>query len=92
MFYVDARYHRDPSRVSGQIRYISHREEDLADGRRRALYGIGARYRALRGDEHAIRTAFREDARPRGTGENRPLVDGSKPATTVGRDQLRFTA
>ncbi len=63
MFYVDARYHRDPSRVSGQIRYISHREEDLTDGRRRELYGIGARYRALRGDEQAIRNAFRDDAR-----------------------------
>jgi hypothetical protein len=63
VFYVDARYHRDPSRVGGQIRYISHREEDLADGRRRELYGIGARYRALRGDEQAIRDAFRNDAR-----------------------------
>jgi hypothetical protein len=33
------------------------------DGRRRDLYGIGDRYRAMRGDEQAIRKALREDAR-----------------------------
>ena len=63
VFFVEARYHRDPRRVSGQVRYIAHREEGLTDGRRRDLYGIGERYRALRGDEPAIRKALREDGR-----------------------------
>lgn len=63
MFFVEARYHRDPSRVGAQVRYIAHREEGLTDGRRRQIYGIGERYRALRGDEPAIREALREDGR-----------------------------
>ena len=63
MFFVEARYHRDPSRVGAQVRYISHREEGLTDGRRRELYGIGDRYGAMRGDEQAIRQALRQDAR-----------------------------
>ncbi len=63
MFFVEARYHRSPDRAAGQVRYIAHREEGLTDGRRRELYGIGERYRALRGDERAIRGALREDAR-----------------------------
>ena len=41
MFFVEARYHRDPARAGGQVRYIAHREEGLTDGRRRELYGIG---------------------------------------------------
>jgi len=63
MFFVEARYHRDPSRAGAQVRYIAHREEGLTDGQRRELYGIGDRYRALRGDERAIRKALREDGR-----------------------------
>ncbi len=63
MFFVEARYHRDPSRAGAQVRYIAHREEGLTDGQRRELYGIGERYRAMRGDELAIRKALREDAR-----------------------------
>jgi hypothetical protein len=63
MFFVEARYHRDPRRAAGQVRYIAHREEGLTDGRRRELYGIGERYRALRGDEPAIRQSLREDGR-----------------------------
>jgi hypothetical protein len=63
VFFVEARYHRDASRVGAQVRYIAHREEGLTDGRRRELYGIGDRYRAMRGDEQAIRQALREDAR-----------------------------
>ena len=46
-----------------QVRYVAHREEGLTYGRRRELYGIGDRYRALRGEEQAIRKALREDAR-----------------------------
>jgi hypothetical protein len=61
MFFVEARYHNSPKRAGSQVRYISHREEALADGRRRELYGIGERYRVLRGDEKAIRNALRED-------------------------------
>ena len=45
------------------MRYIAHREEGLTDGQRRELYGIGERYRAMRGDEQAIRKALREDGR-----------------------------
>src|SRR5437899_6590721 len=63
VFFVEARYHRDPSRAGAQVRYIAHREEGLTDGQRRELYGIGERYRAMRGDEPAIRKALREDAR-----------------------------
>jgi hypothetical protein len=63
VFFVEARYHRDPGRVGAQVRYIAHREEGLTDGRRREIYGIGERYRALRGDEPAIRKALRDDGR-----------------------------
>ena len=63
MFFVEARYHRDPGRAGGQVRYIAHREEGLTDGLRRELHGIGERYRAMRGDEQAIRKALREDGR-----------------------------
>ena len=63
MFFVEARYHRNPERAIGQVRYIAHREEGLTDGRRRELYGIGERHRALHGDEGAIRRALRDDAR-----------------------------
>ncbi len=63
MFFVEARYHRSPDRAAGQVRYIAHREEGLTDGRRRELFGIGERYRALRGDESAIRRTLRDDAR-----------------------------
>lgn len=63
MFFVEARYHRDPSRAGAQVRYIAHREEGLTDGQPRNLYGIGERYRAMLGDEHAIRKGLRHDAR-----------------------------
>ena len=63
MFFVEARYHRSPDRAAGQVRYIAHREEGLTDGRRRELFGIGERYRVLRGDEPAIRGTLRDDAR-----------------------------
>jgi hypothetical protein len=62
VFFVEARYHRDPRRAGAQVRYIAHREERLTDWQRRELYGIGERYRAMRGDEQAIRKALREDA------------------------------
>jgi hypothetical protein len=63
MFFVEARYHRNPEKVPQQIRYISHREERLPSGERRELFGIGDRYRALRGDEKAIEKAFSEDSK-----------------------------
>jgi hypothetical protein len=63
VFFVEARYHRDPSRAGAQVRYIAHREEGLTNGHRRELYGIGERFRTMRGDEPAIRKALREDAR-----------------------------
>ncbi len=63
MFFVEAKYHNSPKRAGEQVRYIAHREEGLQRGERRELYGIGARYRALRGDEAGIRRAMVEDAR-----------------------------
>ncbi len=63
MFFVEARYHRNPEKVPQQIRYISHREERLPSGERRELFGIGDRYKALRGNEKAIEKAFAEDSR-----------------------------
>jgi hypothetical protein len=63
VFFVEARYHRNPGKVPQQIRYISHREERLQGGERRELFGIGDRYKALRGDEKAIESAFAEDTR-----------------------------
>jgi hypothetical protein len=63
VFFVEAHYHRNPKRAADQVRYIAHREEGLRDGKRRELYGIGPRYRTLRGDEAAIRKALVEDAR-----------------------------
>jgi hypothetical protein len=63
MFFVEARYHRNPEKVPGQIRYISHREERLPSGERRELFGNSDRYRALRGDEKAIEKAFAEDSK-----------------------------
>ena len=63
MFFVEARYHRNPDKMPQQIRYISHREERLPGGERRELFGIGDRYRALRGDEKAIERAFAEDTK-----------------------------
>jgi hypothetical protein len=63
VFFVEARYHRNPDKVPQQIRYISHREERLPSGERRELFGIGDRYKALRGDEKAIERAFAEDSK-----------------------------
>src|SRR6267378_2870379 len=63
MFFVEARYHRNPGRVPQQIRYISHREERLQGGQRRELFRHRERYQALRGDEKAIERAFAEDTR-----------------------------
>ena len=63
MFFVEARYHRNPDRMPQQLRYISHREERLPGGERRELFGLGDRYRALRGDEKAIERAFAKDTR-----------------------------
>jgi hypothetical protein len=63
VFFVEARYHRSPAKVPQHIRYISHREEQLPDGQRRELFGIGDRYKAFRGDEKAIERAFAEDSR-----------------------------
>jgi hypothetical protein len=45
------------------IAYISHREEGLPGGRTRTLYGIGDRYKALRGDEAAIIRQLWDDRR-----------------------------
>jgi len=63
VFFVEAHYHNSPKRAGDQVRYIAHREEQLPDGRQRELFGIGQRYRALRGNETAIRRVLIEDGR-----------------------------
>ncbi len=62
MYFVQVNYDRNLGKNIGRIGYISHREEELREGRTRPLYGIGERYRALRGDERAIKLAFARDA------------------------------
>lgn len=61
MFVVRVRYHGRSDSVRAGVRYISHREEALPQGRTRELYGIGDRYRAVRGDERAIASLLWED-------------------------------
>ncbi len=63
MFFVEAKYHNSPKRAGEQVRYIAHREEGLQRGERRELFGIGERFRALRGDEAAIRRMLIADGR-----------------------------
>jgi hypothetical protein len=83
VFFVEARYHRDPERAGSQVRYISHREEGLTGGQRRELYGIGERYRAFRGDERAIRKALRDDGRgPRNPAYFRFIMTMDNPTAT----------
>jgi len=62
MYFVEVNYDRNLQRNLGRLAYISHREEQLRGGQTRQLYGIGERYRALRGDEPAIKRAFVQDA------------------------------
>lgn len=62
MFFVHVRYHGLNAGVQTGVRYISHREEGLPEGKTRTLHGIGERYKALRGDEKAIGRQLREDA------------------------------
>jgi len=63
MFFVEAKFHNSPKRAGEQVRYIAHREEGLQRGERRELFGIGARFRALLGDEAAIRRMLIADGR-----------------------------
>jgi hypothetical protein len=62
MYFVEVNYDHSLGKNTGRIAYISHREEQLREGRTRQLYGIGERYRALRGNERAIKRAFGKDA------------------------------
>ena len=63
-FFVQFSY-TPPDRKALQkgIAYISHREERLSGGGTRTLYGIGERYRGLRGDESAIVAQLWDDRR-----------------------------
>lgn len=61
MFFVHVRYHGPNAGVQAGVRYISHREESLPEGKTRTLYGIGERYKALLGDEKAIARQLTED-------------------------------
>ena len=63
MHVIRVRYGSDtPRRVADTVRYISHREEGLQGGHTRPLYGIGERFRELRGDERAIIDRLVRDA------------------------------
>lgn len=64
MMYVNANYYTSSAQVGRGVRYISHREEGLPQGTTRPLYGLGERYRELRGDENAIVHRLRADAAP----------------------------
>jgi hypothetical protein len=60
--YLNVNYHTNAGKVGGTVRYVAHREESLPEGRTREIYGIGPRYRELRGDETAIIRRLRGDA------------------------------
>lgn len=60
--YVNVNFHTNAGKVGGTVRYVAHREESLPEGRTREIYGIGPRYRELRGDETAIIRRLRGDA------------------------------
>jgi hypothetical protein len=61
-YFVEVKWSgRDEARINRDVRYIAHREEGLAGGRTRTLYGLGERYRSLAGDERAIREQIFHD-------------------------------
>ena len=60
--FVNVNFHTNPGKVGETVRYVAHREETLPEGRTRDIYGIGPRYRELRGDEPAIIRRLRADA------------------------------
>jgi hypothetical protein len=54
-YFVEVKWDgRDRGQIQKGISYIAHREERLEGGRTRDLYGIGDRYKALRGGESRI--------------------------------------
>jgi hypothetical protein len=59
--FVHVSYFTGSGRVARTVQYLSHREEHLPEGEKREIFGIGERYRALRGDERAIVRQLRED-------------------------------
>jgi hypothetical protein len=61
MHFVHVSYFKGSGRVARTVQYLSHREEQLPGGAKRELFGIGERYRALRGDERAIVQLLRQD-------------------------------
>ena len=60
--FVNVNFHTNPGKVGETVRYVAHREETLPEGRTREIYGIGPRYKELRGDETAIVRRLRSDA------------------------------
>jgi hypothetical protein len=60
--FVNVNFHKNSGKVAETVRYIAHREETLPEGHTREIYGIGTRYRELRGDEAAIVNRLRGDA------------------------------
>jgi hypothetical protein len=49
--FVNVNFHTNAGKVGETVRYVAHREETLPEGRTREIYGIGPRYRELRGDD-----------------------------------------
>ncbi len=64
MYFVHVRYSTNRADVGRSVRYVAHREEGLPEGRKgRELYGLGERYRGLRGDEGEIIRLLRSDGK-----------------------------
>ena len=69
--YVNVNFHSNAGKVGDTVRYVADREESLPEGRTREIYGIGPRYRDLRGDENAVIRRLRGDAEGPGAGPSR---------------------
>lgn len=61
MHFVHVSFFKGAQRVARTVQYLSHREEQLPGGAKREIFGIGERYRGLRGDERALVRQLRED-------------------------------
>lgn len=60
--FVNVNFHTNPGKVGETVRYIIHREEGLAQGRTREIYGLGPRCREQKDDEASVVRRLRTDA------------------------------
>jgi hypothetical protein len=61
MHFVHVSFFKGSQRVARTVQYLSHREEQLPGGAKREIFGIGERYRGLRGDERSLVRLLKED-------------------------------